>query len=235
MSATAKRYSGQKLTRRSSQRHKAYEVSGQESPLKLSPRAELKARKQAYVQEEILASAARLFAERGYRAVTIDDIGASLEYTKSVVYYYFTSKNEILWQIFQRIYDTYLEGVSEIRARGLPPAEALALIIRKHALNVMERRDWTAIYFREESELTEQQRREIARKKRGYDLMIEEVYEAGMNAGVFRQMPVHIAVSGLLGMCNWLYIWYKEQGALPAEQIAGYCADLLANGYLGQS
>jgi AcrR family transcriptional regulator len=202
--------------------------------LKRSPRAELKARKQAYVQEEILAAAARLFAERGYRAVTIDDIGASLEYTKSVVYYYFTSKNEILWQIFQRIYDTYFEGVNEIRGRGLPPAEALALIIHKHALNVMERRDWTAIYFREESELTEEQRGEIARKKRGYDSMIEEVYEAGMNAGVFRQMPAHIAVSGLLGMCNWLYIWYKERGAFSAEQIAGYCAGLLANGYLGR-
>jgi hypothetical protein len=32
--------------------------------LKLSPRAELKARKQAYVQDEILAAAAKLFAER---------------------------------------------------------------------------------------------------------------------------------------------------------------------------
>jgi len=203
--------------------------------LKLSPRAELKARKQAYVQEEILAVAARLFAERGYRAVTIDDIGASLDYTKSVVYYYFTSKNEILWQIFQRIYDTYYAGVSEIRARGLPPAEALALIIRKHELNVMEQRDWTAIYFREESELTDQQRKEIAKKKRGYDSMIEQVYEAGMNAGIFRRMPAHIAVSGLLGMCNWLYVWYKEQGAFSAEQIAGYCADLLANGYLDKA
>ena len=71
--------------------------------------------------------------------------------------------------------------------------------------------------------------------QRRYDSMIEEIYESGMNAGVFRQMPVHIAVSGLLGMCNWLYIWYKEQGALPAEQIAAYCGDLLANGYLGKS
>src|SRR5690349_23355462 len=200
-----------------------------ETTLKLSPRAELKARKQAYVQDEILAAAAKLFAERGYRAVTIDEIGASLDYTKSVVYYYFTSKNEILWQIFQRIYDSYFEGISEIRARNLPPEEAMAAIIRKHALNVMEKRDWTAIYFREESELTDQQRKEIAKKKRRYDSMIEEVYEAGMNAGVFRQMPVHIAVSGLLGMCNWLYIWYKEQGALPAAQIAEYCSDLLAN------
>jgi AcrR family transcriptional regulator len=200
--------------------------------VKPSPRAELKARKQAYVQDEILAAAARLFAERGYRAVTIDDIGSSLDYTKSVVYYYFTSKNEILWQIFQRIYDSYFAGVSEIRSRNLPPAEAMAQIIRRHALNVMERRDWTAIYFREESELTDQQRKENAKKKRQYDAMIEEVYEAGIAAGVFCGMPAHIAVSGLLGMCNWLYVWYKEQGAFSAEQIADYCAELLANGYL---
>jgi hypothetical protein len=65
--------------------------------------------------------------------------------------------------------------------------------------------------------------------------MIEAVYESGMKAGVFREMPVHIAVSGLLGMCNWLYVWYKEQGAFSAEQIAAYCSDLLANGYLGKS
>jgi hypothetical protein len=62
--------------------------------------------------------------------------------------------------------------------------------------------------------------------------MIEEVYEAGMEAGVFRRMPKHIAVSGLLGMCNWLYVWYKEQGAFSAEEIADYCVNLLANGYL---
>jgi AcrR family transcriptional regulator len=203
--------------------------------LKLSPRAELKARKQAYVQDEILAAAAKLFAERGYRAVTIDEIGASLDYTKSVVYYYFTSKNEILWQIFQRIYDSYFEGISEIRTRKLPPEEAMAAIIRKHALNVMEKRDWTAIYFREESELTDQQRKEIAKKKRQYDSMIEEVYEAGMKSGVFKRIPLHIAISGLLGMCNWLYVWYKAEGTYSAEQIADYCAGLLANGYLAES
>lgn len=203
--------------------------------MKLSPRAELKAKKQAYVQDEIVAAAAKLFAERGYRAVTIDDIGSSLDYTKSVVYYYFDSKNEILWQIFQRIYDSYFEGIQEIRARNLPPAEAMAMIIRKHALNVMERREWTAIYFREESELTEQQRREMAKKKRQYDAIIEEVYEAGMEAGVFRRVPKHIAVSGLLGMCNWLYVWYKEQGAYSAEEIAEHCVSLLANGYLANA
>ncbi len=48
-----------------------------------------KAKKQAYVQDEITAVASELFAKRGYRSVTIDDIAAELGYTKSVVYYHF--------------------------------------------------------------------------------------------------------------------------------------------------
>ena len=202
--------------------------------MKASPRAQLKAKKQSYVQDEILASAARLFAERGFRAVTIGDIASSLGYTKSVIYYYFKSKNELLWMIFSRIYDSYFEAVNEVAARGLPPDQALAEIIRRHALNVMERRDWTAIYFREEAELDERQRRQITKKKRQYDALIEEIYEQGVKQGMFRSIPAHVAVSGILGMCNWLYIWYNQQGSMSAATIADHYASLLANGYSRQ-
>ena len=198
---------------------------------KTNTRAEIAAKKQSYVQDEIVGAAARLFAERGYRAVTIDDIAVSIGYTKSVIYYYFDSKNEILWQIFLRIYESYFRAVESIRDQGLAPELALAQVIKRHAMNVMGKREWTAIYFREESELDESQRRQIARKKRQYDAVIEEIYDAGVAAGVFRQMPAHIAVSGILGMCNWLYVWYKEEGAFSAVQIADHYASLLSEGY----
>lgn len=199
--------------------------------LKASARAEIASRKQEFVREEILASAAKLFAERGYRAVTIDDIAANLGYTKSVVYYYFKSKNEILWQIFSRIYESYFRAIETTRSQNLPPDLALAKMVRQHALSVMENRDWTAIYFREESELDAQQRRQIGRMKREYDAIFEAVFEAGVSQGIFRKMPPHIAVSGVLGMCNWLYVWYNEKGALSAEEIAELYATLLADGY----
>ena len=65
-------------------------------------REDLKAKKQAFVQDEIITAAVRLFSDRGFRAVTIDDIASSLGFTKSVIYYYFKSKNQILWEIFTR-------------------------------------------------------------------------------------------------------------------------------------
>jgi AcrR family transcriptional regulator len=195
-------------------------------------RDQLKQRKQAYVQDEILASAARLFAEKGFRAITINDIAASLGYTKSVVYYYFTNKNEILWQIFLRMCERYLATINEVIEQDLPPQEKLKQILYRHCLNVMTQRDWTAIFFRDESELLPEQADFMRKHKRDYDAVLEGVFLEGVANGSFKQIPAHIAVSGFLGMCNWLHTWYNDQGPLSAEEIAHYYADLLADGYL---
>ena len=197
----------------------------------LTPRELLKARKQAQVREEIIRVAAKLFAEHGYRAVTIDDIANELGFTKSAVYYYFDNKAQILWHIYEEIYDSYISMVSAIRDADLSPRAAMQRIIYQHAIWVIERRDWTAIYFREESELSDEQRQIIRRRKRDYDAIIEGIYHAGVEQKVFADIPPHIAVSGILGMCNWLYVWFNEKGPATPEQIANHYVTLLAHGY----
>src|SRR6266478_846388 len=99
---------------------------------KVSPRADIASRKQAFVREEILTSATHLFAERGYRAVTIDDIAANLGYTKSVVYYYFKSKNAILWQLFQRTFETFFKSAEAIPKENLADDVALPKMLHLH-------------------------------------------------------------------------------------------------------
>ena len=198
---------------------------------KASPREDIASRKQAFVREEILSSATSLFAERGYRAVSIDDIAANLGYTKSVVYYYFPSKNEILWQLFQRTFDTFFKSAEAIRNENLVQDVVLAKMLRLHAVNVMKYRETTAIWNRDESELEPQQRRQVRRMKRDYDAMFESVYAEGVSKGLFRDMPVHVAVGGMLGMSNWLYNWFDASGPLTAEQIADHFTTLLSCGY----
>jgi len=197
---------------------------------KATVRADIASRKQAFVREEILASATGLFAERGYRAVTIDDIAANLGYTKSVVYYYFKSKNEILWQIISRIFDGFLQKILAIKEMNFPPEQALAKMVRQHALSVTENPQWTSIFNKEESELDPTQRRQVRRMKRDYDALFESVYEDGVAKGLFRNIPAHVVVGGALGMCNWLYVWYDPNGALTAEEIADHYASILSNG-----
>jgi TetR/AcrR family transcriptional regulator, cholesterol catabolism regulator len=197
---------------------------------KTAPRAELAARKHSVVRDEILLSATLLFAERGYRAISMDDIAATLEYTKSVIYYYFKSKNEILWQIICRTLDKYTSDIEAIRARKEDPDTMLLAMLRQHALLVMNNSEWSAIFNKELSELTPQQQQQLSRLKRGYDAMFWSVYQDGVAAGAFRDLPVHIVIGGMLGMCNWLYTWYNPKGPMSAEEIADHFIELMRDG-----
>lgn len=194
-------------------------------------RNRLKEQKQNFVQEQILQVAAELIAAGGFRAVTIDDISATLGFSKSVVYYYLTSKNDILWRIFSRIYETYFEALNRITRMDASPEKKINEIVRLHATNVMTYRAWTAISIREEAELEEDQRKQVVRLKREYDAAIEEIYREGVDRGVFIDIPPHIAVNALMGACNSIYTWYNPEGALSAAEIVEHYANLLTNGY----
>ena len=203
--------------------------AGAEKP---SIRGKIKQQKTALIQEEILFAAARLIAERGFRAVTVDDISAEMGFTKSIVYYYLKNKNEILWRIFEKIDETYAKGLDEVLAAGGSVTDRLAGVLRMHCMNVLSHLDWSTVYNRDENELTDEQREVVRQNKRRYNKRIQELYLEGVAAGVFRDTPPVIAVSCLIGACNWPYTWFQPSGKFTAEDIARGYASQLINGVL---
>ncbi len=196
-------------------------------------REELKARKQAYVQEEILNSAERLFAERGIRAVSIDDIANNLGYTKSVVYYYFKNKNQLLWEIFQRIHVAWDGEMEELYNRtDLAPADKLAAMARLYGINVLQNRAWTTIYFRDEGELTKEQQKLLYEWKQHFDSILKNVYLEGVEKGVFKSMPPYVVVGGIIGACNFLRVWFRDTGKMTIEEVSEANVALLLGGLL---
>ncbi len=56
-------------------------------------------------------AAAKLFYEKGYIETSIDDIADSMKMTKGGIYYYFKSKNEILYFVLDHYVDFFLENL----------------------------------------------------------------------------------------------------------------------------
>src|SRR3954453_18690580 len=81
-------------------------------------------------REQILRAAAQLFAERGSRAVGVDDVGAAVGVTGPAIYRHFASKDAMLAEMLLRISERLLEGGSEraAAAGGDPAAQGRALI-----------------------------------------------------------------------------------------------------------
>lgn len=193
-------------------------------------RGRLKIQKTALIQEEILIAASKLIAERGFRAVTVDDISAEMGFTKSIVYYHMKNKNEILWKIFEKIDDTYAQTLASIVTPDGDPIHLMTQVIKKHCLNVLHHRDWSTIYNRDENELTDAQQRKVGENKRIYNRKIQDLYKRGVEAGVFRDTAPVIAVSCIIGACNWPYSWFKPAGKFSADEIAEGYAQQLING-----
>jgi AcrR family transcriptional regulator len=81
-------------------------------------------------REQIIEAATRLFHLQGFHATSMDEIGLAAGITGPGLYRHFSSKDDILLAVFDRIWDL-LRGAIE-RSAGLPPGEALDVLIDTH-------------------------------------------------------------------------------------------------------
>src|ERR1700710_144941 len=80
--------------------------------------------------EQILRAAAQLFAERGSRAVGVDDVGAAVGVTGPAIYRHFASKDAMLTEMLLRISERLLAGAAErVAAAGEDPADQLRALV----------------------------------------------------------------------------------------------------------
>lgn len=113
---------------------------------------------------ELVAAAMRLFRERGYRAVTIDDVAADAGYTKGAFYWHFDSKESLLVEVFEAWTRQGVENLSAALRSADSAARAEALDAW-HAGDERRSRQW-ALFELELLRLAAQ-KPELAERLRG--------------------------------------------------------------------
>ena len=121
-------------------------------------------------RDEILRAAAQLFAERGSRAVGVDDVGAAVGVTGPAIYRHFASKDAMLAEMLVRISETLLTGGTErVTDVGDDPAAQLRALIAFHvdfaldnpALITVQDRDLASLPDRDAAQVRRLQRRYV--------------------------------------------------------------------------
>ena len=104
-------------------------------------------------REQIVATAAELFARRGFHGVSVGDIGAAVGVSGPALYKHFPAKEAILAEMLVRISEDLLEGG---RARVDEAADGRAAVtalvdwhvdfaLHHQALIVVQDRDWQSL------------------------------------------------------------------------------------------
>lgn len=185
-------------------------------------------------KQRIIDTAAYLFRKKGYSSTSLDDISGELGVSKAALYHYVSSKDELLSIIYTQALNNIFMGISEILSMDLPPDEKLRLVIRNHVKNIIIKNlSMFSVFFTEENQLPAKDYQKILEGKRKYNHMVEEIIREGISKGVFKKMDIRLQSNTILGMCNWIYKWYKsDQNIYTAEQIADHFIGLLETGYL---
>jgi len=114
---------------------------------------------------KVLAAARRLFYERGFHAVTVDEIGEAAGATGAALYRSFSSKEDVLSVLFDEAQDRYLLAVPD--PTDDPVADIEALVARNLQLT-LEERELASIWAHERRALSAERRRHMDRRSRHF-------------------------------------------------------------------
>jgi AcrR family transcriptional regulator len=184
-----------------------------------------------HVREAILSEATRLFAEQGFDATSVQDVVDAAGVTKGAFYYYFGSKNDLLYEIHQTFMAAAMVHVERTVASGLAPEEKLRAMIVALITDVATYQAGVTVFFREMHRLSPEHRKAIRAERKRYENYFRLVIETGQEEGCFRaSISSRLQVLAILTMCNATYTWYRSTGPVPATDIGEAFADIVLAG-----
>ncbi|MGY1705387.1 TetR/AcrR family transcriptional regulator [Geodermatophilus sp. SYSU D00697] len=120
-------------------------------------------------REQILRAAAQLFAERGARAVGVDDVGAAVGVTGPAIYRHFASKDAMLAEMLLRISERLLAGGTErVAAAGDDPLAQLRTLIAFQVDFALDNPALITVHDRDLGSLPDEEAAEVRRLQRRY-------------------------------------------------------------------
>jgi AcrR family transcriptional regulator len=178
----------------------------------------------------ILETAARLFLERGYRSTSLRELATLLKITKPALYYYFQNKEQILVECY-RAGIASIEGLLEEgrleTGSGLQKVESY---LRVYATAIVSHDFGRCVAMLDDAELSPAARREVRTLKRRIDDSIRGYIEDGIADGSIAGCNPKLAAFAAAGAINWIGTWYRPDGGLTGDEIAGGFAELLTRG-----
>ena len=186
---------------------------------------------------ELLRAAAGLFAKRGFHDSSIRDLARITGRSLSGLYYYFSGKEELLFQIQHHCYSTLLATVQKVLTGEQSPREQLLTFISHHLAYFRHSMDEMKVLAHEDVTLSGEYGRRILELKRGYSQILIDIvtaYEEELPDRLGHPTP-EVAAFLLFGAMNWLYTWPRRLRNLPAEELAEAVAQVFLCGYPGCS
>ncbi|WP_424979367.1 TetR/AcrR family transcriptional regulator [Leisingera sp. S232] len=187
-----------------------------------------------FKREQILKSAAKVFAEAGYDRASMTQLARECGISKANIYHYYDSKDAVLFGLL----DTYLcelrDRVCGVELEGLGPEDRVRRIVGEIMLAYQGADHEHQVQIGAMGALPEEQQKLLRAYQREMVQFVSDALVA-VAPDVFSGDSAKLrgATMSVFGMLNWYYMWNSGAGAQAREDYAQLAADLVLNGVRG--
>ena len=184
-------------------------------------------------KKAILDSAVALIAGKGFDGATMIDVAHACGTSKSHVYHYFSSKEDLLYAIVKEHITEQVAVLSAIVREPRPAAERFTRFVSAFVQEGAKSRDHHLVLMNDIKFLPAAQREDVRKMELELmHLMVGLLRE--LNPERMAQAKVRTPYALLLfGMVIWTFTWYEKTGAISPAELAERISELFLDGFRG--
>jgi AcrR family transcriptional regulator len=183
---------------------------------------------------KILLHATEVFYEKGYEGASMRDLARSSGMSLSGLYYYFESKEKLLYLIQKHTFSTIVDNLRERLDDVSDPEQCIRIFILNHLEYFLANQKAMKVLSHEAEVLKNGFATEIASLKRTYYRMCVGLLDDFKTAKSL-DFSTRMAVLSLFGMMNWIYTWYNPRVDADAEHLSREMSDIFLRGISGKT
>ncbi len=175
-------------------------------------------------KKEIMLKAMEIFAEKGIDGTSMRDLAEYLGTTKSYFYFYFSSKDDLIFNIHRYIMETAIRFVEGLSRGNLSPKRKVESWIRWHFEYIRRRHVFVnfmyhAMFSKYSFKAHKMYKGEFERLHKRYVKAISEMVKQGQEAGTFKNSANPLLVSSLIVGSLFSGVKLAYRGIFPVDEV----------------
>ena len=176
-------------------------------------------------REKILRAAAQIYFERGFAAGTVSEIARRCHFSKTLVYHYFSTKDEILFEVVRGHTVALVQLVTTVRNAELEARQKLTNLVESY-LSYCTRGPVHAVYQRDARWLAKLEHGQIIRQRQNLANGVESILAAVRSSRSAPDQSSGMSAALLLGLLDGVALWHLEENQ-PLEPAAQAVAGMV--------
>ena len=170
-------------------------------------------------KDEIRRQALRLFAARGYSAISMRELAEAVGVRQGGLYNHFPGKQALLVDLMATHMEALLDTVPLALEGAAGPVACLEGFVRNHVLHHLDHPDDVFLAYMEIRSLEPENRAAIVALRDRYEGVLKSILEEGRHAGLFHITDAAVHARMLLSMMTGATVWYREGGRLTRDEV----------------